>query len=62
LANEFDDAKDYYIEKIKHNAEDASSYYKLANVQKECGEIDEAEKNGQKSLSLLTEKMDLNDR
>jgi len=34
----------------------------LANVQKECGEIDEAEKNGKKSLEIYTAKLDENDR
>jgi len=34
----------------------------LANVQKESGEIDEAEKNGQRSLQLMTQQLDLNDR
>lgn len=31
-------------------------------MQKECGEIDEAEKNGQRSLAIMTKEMDLNDR
>jgi hypothetical protein len=34
----------------------------LANVQKECGEIDEAERNGQKSLQIMTQNLDLSDR
>jgi hypothetical protein len=54
VSNEFDEAKEYYFEKINKNEADAKNYYKLANVQKECGEIDEAEKNGKKSLALMT--------
>jgi hypothetical protein len=34
LANEFEQAKDYYSHKIKSNIKDADHYYKLATVQK----------------------------
>ncbi len=34
LASEFDEAKDYYIDKINKNETEAKNYYKLANVQK----------------------------
>ena len=37
LSSEFDEAKDYYMDKIHKNETDAKNYYKLANVQKECG-------------------------
>ena len=37
MASEFDQAKDYYIDKINKNQQDAKSYFKLANVQKQSG-------------------------
>ncbi len=40
FANELIEAKDYYDKKIKQGNNLAHNYYKLANVQKECGEID----------------------
>ena len=34
LSSQFDEAKDYYMEKINKNDADAKNYHKLANVQK----------------------------
>jgi tetratricopeptide (TPR) repeat protein len=62
LASEYDEAKDYYIDRISKNEANANNYYKLANVQKECGEIEEAEQNGMKCLQMMTDQLDLNDR
>jgi hypothetical protein len=45
FANELDEAKKYYDAKIKNGKDLAHNHLKLANIQKECGEIDEAEKN-----------------
>ena len=50
------------MERITKNEDDAKNYHKLANVQKECGEIDEAEKNGQIALHMMTENLDKNDK
>lgn len=34
LASEYDEAKEYYMDKISKDEKDAKNYYKLANVQK----------------------------
>ncbi len=39
LANEYDESKVYYQEKLKENTDEGKYYYKLANVQQQCGEL-----------------------
>ena len=39
LANEYDESKVYYQEKLKENTDESKYYYKLANVQQQCGEL-----------------------
>ena len=34
LSSEFDEAKEYYLDRIGRRGKDAKDYYKLANVQK----------------------------
>lgn len=62
LANQYDESKEYYQEKLKENKEDGKYYYKLANVQQQCGQLQEANKNVQISLQLQLENLDINDR
>lgn len=64
LANQYDQSKQYYQEKLNQNkdGEQGKYYYKLANVQQQCGELDQANKNVQISLKIQLENIDLNDR
>lgn len=40
------------MEKLKTKVDDGKYYYKLANVQQQCGELDEADKNVKVSLEI----------
>lgn len=65
LANQFEESKEYYKQKIKENDKDnmdGKYYYKLANVQQQCGQLEAANINVQISLRMQIENLDLNDR
>lgn len=62
LANEFQESKEYYNDKIKNDESNGKYYYKLANVQQQCGELLEADKNVKKSLEIQLEDLNISDR
>lgn len=62
LANEFEESKMYYADKIKTEDDKGKYYYKLANVQQQCGELLEADKNVKRSLEIQLENLDISDR
>lgn len=62
LCSQFTEAKDYYNEKIIKDGENAHNLFKLANVQKQSGDLEEAEKNVKKSRDMLGESVDKKDK
>ena len=62
LANEFEESKDYYKGKLNENLDNGKYLYKLANVQQQCGELEEAEENVKASLDIQMQEVNLDDR
>ena len=62
LANEFEESKNYYVNKLEEKDQEGKTLYKLANVQQKCGELEEADKNAKKSLEIQLKELDKNDR
>ena len=62
FANELENSKLYYANKITNKEDDGKYYYKLANVQQQCGQLEEADKNVKKSLEIELTQLDTQDR